>query len=193
MLTWAVVAFLTMWAVVSLLAQVPRLGARLWRRDLFGLLPNWKFFAPIPGKGDFHFLFRDRYEDVFTEWTEVRVGKARRWWNCIWNPHRRDRKAALDAAQQLLQQTRTVEESEIYLTVPYLALLTYISSLPRTFLPKETQFTVFYSDSGVNAGVPQMSFVSHVHPLSDNNTSPQNEARVAIAWEQRGMIPRETD
>ena len=72
----------------------------LRQHDFFGLVPEWKFFAPIPGRGDFHLLFRDFFPQGTTDGPQLDIGGPRRWWNFLWHPHRREKKAAFDAARE---------------------------------------------------------------------------------------------
>lgn len=95
----AVLCIFALWAVASVAVLVPRFTQWMREHDVAGLLPEWKFFAPIPGRGDFYLLYRDLYAESITDWTEIDLGGERRWWNCFWNPRRRERKALFDAAR----------------------------------------------------------------------------------------------
>ena len=162
-MAWLVAAFFAAWAAASILILFPKAAVYLRPRDYLGLVPEWKFFAPIPGKGDFHLLYRDFYAEGCTAWTEIDVGGRRRWWNFIWHPHRRDRKAAFDAARELARFTSPEYRPQIQLSVPYLCLLSYVCGQKRTLAPLQTQFLLLYSDAGYAGGEPQISLLSSTH------------------------------
>lgn len=161
-----VVCFFAVWAAASLAALVPRCTPWLRTHDYAGLLPQWKFFAPIPGRGDFHLLYRDVYEDGVTDWTEIAVGEERRWWNFLWNPRRRERKAVFDAARELPAYLMPEWREGAPISVPYLILLTYVSAQPRTLTPLRTQFLLMYSEAALEEGRPQVSMLSHAHAFA---------------------------
>jgi hypothetical protein len=162
-----VAVFFGAWALVSVLVLFPRIALFLRERDFFGLVPEWKFFAPIPGRGDFHLLYRDFYPEGNTGWTEIEVGGGRRWWNFVWHPHRRERKAAFDAARELARYTTPEYIDQIELSVPYLCFLCYVCGRERTLEPLETQFLLLYSEEGYAGGEPQVSLVSSTHPFRE--------------------------
>jgi hypothetical protein len=167
MLDALVAAFFLFWAVVSILVLVPKTRSAIRSRDFFGLVPEWKFFAPIPGKGDFHLLFRDLYSEATTEWTEIAIGGERRWWNFAWHPARRDRKAAFDAARDITSYFAIDLQQQLELSVPYLTFLCYVCGQPRTVTPQQTQFLLLYSEAGYLEGDPQVTFLSSTHDFSE--------------------------
>jgi hypothetical protein len=165
---WLVVLFFAVWAGVSILVLFPKMTSRLRQRDIFGLVPEWKFFAPIPGRGDFHFLYRDFYPEGCTAWTEIEVGGRRRWWNFLWHPNRRDRKAAFDAAREMYRFMMPEHQSQLQVSVPYLSLLCYVCGQARTLIPLQTQFLLLYSEAAYADGEPQISLLSSTHDFSSS-------------------------
>ena len=162
-----IITFFAAWATASILVLIPGVGPWLRRHDLLGLVPEWKFFAPIPGRGDFHLLYRDWFAEVATDWTEIVVGGERRWWNFLWHPRRRERKATFDAARELPHFLAPERRATAALSVPYITLLTYVSGHPRTLRPDKTQFLLMYSEAALDEGEPQVSLLSFRHDLDD--------------------------
>jgi hypothetical protein len=140
-----------------------------WLRsqDVLRLVPEWRFFAPIPGMGDFHLLYRDTYTGSTTDWTEIKIGDDRRWWNFLWHPRRREEKALTDAIRVMQPYLTPERIATAPLSVPYLTLLTYVSGLPRTLRPRQTQFLVMYSEAAIQDGQPQICLVSNIHELAE--------------------------
>src|SRR5262245_58660337 len=128
-----VVTVLWLWLTASALGQVPiplLQGLRRW--DQFGLVPDWRFFAPQPATGDFHLLYRDQTEEGHvTDWVEISIGIPRRWWNVVWNPGRRQRKAMFDLATELAREVQQSSTAALQVSVPYLAILCFVSARSR--------------------------------------------------------------
>jgi hypothetical protein len=158
-----VVCFFVAWAVGSLAVLVSRFTPWLRNHDLIGLLPQWKFFAPIPGRGDFHLLYRDVYAHGVTDWTEIAFAEEGGWWTCLWNPRRRESKAVFDAARELPAYLTPEWQESATISVPYLTFLTYVSGQARTVPPLRTQFLLMYSEAALEGGRPQVSMLSHAH------------------------------
>lgn len=165
MLEGVVVIGFGVWALATVLVQVPSLTDVVRRYDLLAMVPEWRFFAPNPARGDYHLLFRDFLDaDCCTMWTEVPVGGTRRWWNVFWNTSKRANKALFDAVTELARDVR--EQDEVLEgCVSYLTLLTYVSALPRTLPVQSTQFLVMYAGVEDPDREPDVFYVSGVHSL----------------------------
>jgi hypothetical protein len=162
-----IAAILATWFACTIRFHVPLAdNLALRRRDLFGIVPDWRFFAPTPAKLDYHLLYRDRLADgTATDWTEVSVTPARRWYCCLWNPFRRDRKALFDLTTEIARIA--VYDGARYVpgSVAYLALLSYISALPRLPGSIMTQFCLMASDPSEVLKPPEPVIVSDTHWL----------------------------
>lgn len=171
-MTWGeitAVAVLGIWLGASVVGQIgfgARLGVRRW--DPLGLIPMWWFFAPNPARGDFYFLYRDQLKDgSVTDWTEVKVGVTRRWWNLVWNPSRRERKALFDIVTSLARRAQETTDVTVQVSLPYLALLNYVSRLARTEASVSTQFMLMQTEADSPDEPPAAVFLSRIHRLSD--------------------------
>ena len=164
---WTVVAILTVWLGFTMRFHVPlRDNLPLRRKDLFGLVPDWRFFAPTPARHDYHLLFRDRLSDgAVTEWQEISIGRHRRWYGFLWNPHRRDRKALFDLTTELARVALDEGPDAVPGSISYLTLLTYVSDLPRWSPSVMTQFCILASDARANNLPPEPVLISDMHWL----------------------------
>ena len=132
------------------------------RLDPFGLLPEWRFFAPVPGRSDYYLLYRDELGDgATTAWREVVLERPRRWCYPVWNPGRRERKALVDLVADLGSATEDGRVSP--LSLPYLSLLWAVSELPRAPSARSRQFMLMAS-TGARAR-PEPIFCSARHTL----------------------------
>ncbi|MDS1272282.1 hypothetical protein RIF23_18490 [Lipingzhangella sp. LS1_29] len=71
---------------------------RIQRKDLFFLIPNWRFFAPNPGVYDFHIIYRVRNDGQISGWRGIDMIANRRSLHTLWHPKRRREKAVFDIA-----------------------------------------------------------------------------------------------
>lgn len=153
------------WLLLSAACQISSPFERwLRRRDVLSLIPRWCFFAPRPAMHDFHLLYRDRDRDgAVSPWRMVPSCAPPRLLSAVWNPGRRHNKALIDVVQELLELTKLdIDPASVQLTVPYLALLTFVSGLARLDSECETQFAVARSRNGDEGG-PEVLFVSALH------------------------------
>lgn len=155
------------WLLLSALCQVPcGLTSRIRAYDLAGLIPVWPFFAPVPGTCDYYLLYRDELADgSLGNWREIPLCDERQSWHVIWNPYKREKKALFDLTTALLMEAKPEAIEAIQLSVPYLSILTYVSSLPRSYAARSTQFLLMMTDEQRIGLVPEPIFTSAVHPL----------------------------
>src|SRR6266498_683301 len=98
---------LATWLVATALGQHPhRMFGRIRGHDPIGMLiPNWRFFAPIPAQHDFHLLYRVLTPTgEQTPWTNATNATPRAWSHALWFPDRRRDKAVFDLCGQLIEQ-----------------------------------------------------------------------------------------
>ncbi|BBC29811.1 uncharacterized protein SGFS_011050 [Streptomyces graminofaciens] len=78
---------------------------RVRTRDIFSMLPNWRFFAPNPAMYDYHFLYRTVHADgSASTWHDISGIEDRKPMHLIWFPTRRADKSVFDACQEMLQR-----------------------------------------------------------------------------------------
>ena len=102
------------------------------QRDYLQLLTTWDLFAPVPVGGDCRLLIRDRLSNgKQTRWREVPLIRDRRPLHVLWNT---DLLPATTAYRYMLALAERQEETARVCgqSVPYLAVLRYVSHLPRS-------------------------------------------------------------
>lgn len=141
-----------------------RFSLFLRRRDFFGILPQWNFFAPTPGTVDYYLLFRDELADgSVTPWREIPLTADRRWHHWAWHPERRLKKALFDAVTHVAIHVRS-GLTDVRLTVAYLVLLNFVAEYPRLYRFEKTQFLVMMSSAEDADGEPSEVMLSELHP-----------------------------
>ena len=161
------ISVLALWFVLSLLAQfasAPCITA-IKVRDHFALIPSWTFFAPNPGVSDTELLYRDLlFDGQYGSWVCVESPKPPPW-RALWNPGKRQRKAIIDLSTMLIRLA--VEEHhqrDIILSIPYLALLSFVSRQPRSPLAEQRQFMLARTFGSADLP-PEILFVSGLHRI----------------------------
>jgi hypothetical protein len=148
-----VVAVLTGWSIWSIINQTSfSFAKRLKRFDVINFVPRWTFFAPIPGRTDYHLVYRDISEDLLdrTAWIELVPVAERSWWAIVWNPRKRIRKALIDLTQMMSQIGLEYPDSNaLVLSLPYLAVLNHVMHQPRGYLALR-QFAVVETTSAAS-------------------------------------------
>jgi hypothetical protein len=155
------------WLLLSVLCQARcALTRRIRSYDLASLIPMWSFFAPVPGTCDYYLLYRDELSDgSLADWREVSLCEDRRPWHLVWNPRKREKKVLFDLTSALMEDVRSGAIEVIQLSVPYLAILTYISSVPSLYSSRSIQFLVMMTDEASVGSTPEPIFTSRFHPL----------------------------
>jgi hypothetical protein len=153
--------------LATLLRLVPSLAGHVARFDTLGLVPEWRFFAPKPGRGDHVLLYRDSADGRgWGPWTELSLVAPRRWHHFVWNPERRAKKALLDFVAALMATIRATGTEGVEITTPYLALLLYVTTVvERAAAPALTQFLLLDHDgsAGPDEFVPMFLSRAHLH------------------------------
>lgn len=161
-----VVAAFGLWAVCCVIVYVPRLGPIVRSLNQWYVLPEWRFFAPMPGQSDYHLLYKDWFSGgQSTEWTEVTSVRQRPYWSVVWNPSKRAHKALLDTVTELARDSRTIEAKLLIVAASYLNILVHVSSLKRSVSPEFVQFLLMQSHGADEHRSPQIMFTSERHKL----------------------------
>jgi hypothetical protein len=166
---WGLYGLLAGWASLTVFQQVDKPHWLQWKVDPTAMgIPNWRFFAPTPGRHDFNLLHRDKLADgSLGEWRELSVGVDRRALQMVWHPVRRLEKALFDAITMLFQLAEQFEdERRVQLTVPYISLLTFVSNeVGHADDAVEVQFMIGHSAAYEPSVEPKMLFLSAWHKL----------------------------
>lgn len=165
---WGVYGLFTGWFGLSVLQQMdkPELGRKVDPTSM--AIPNWRFFAPMPARHDYNVLYRDRLSDgTVTNWREEEIALTRNLRQVMWHPNRRLEKALFDVASELFRISKEIKDTpRIKLTVPYLALLNYVTNkVGHGDGAVEVQFLIANSAGHEEEVEPRMLFLSEWHAL----------------------------
>lgn len=143
----------------------------MWLRalDIFGLIPVWTFFAPNPGMTDYYLLYRDRLPDgSFDNWKKIELkGSENGFRLALWNPTKRKHKALSDLVCSLIAVVNHRGVEAVFVSVPYILILNFITSRPHSLGTDCTQFMVLehsgFSGEQERSRVLMMSGIHRLH------------------------------
>lgn len=169
---------LGIWFVVSVVAQVhnKRLN-RLRRLDHFSLIPLWTFFAPNPGKSDYHLIYRDELDDgSLTAWTEIPLTHRRTWLTSLWNPTKRETKVLADIVNSVASLIEYHAEQKtppqavgdaVMLSTSYLILMNIVFEREKPAARTvRRQFALVETQGFDSTQMPAIIFYSPFHSLN---------------------------
>jgi hypothetical protein len=134
----AVVLFFVVWLALCIASQfsTDRINA-LKRFDVLQILPIWTFFAPNPGRSDYHVIGRDRLRDgTVTSWRDVLPIPGQDALSPFWNPRKRRTKVVVDAVATLVDMVGRAKrddrptaslERTLLISGPYLVLVNIVA------------------------------------------------------------------
>ncbi len=165
--TLLVCLILAAWLLASAIHQCRfRWWSRVTRFDVFNLLPRWSFFAPNPGRHDFHVVYRDWIDEENGPWTEFAATTLETRSRWLWNPSRYPNKAISDLTNGLYRalQSNDGEPRAVLLSSSYISLLHVVMAQPSVILKaNRRQFAILRThDFGSNRQI-EVAFVSEVH------------------------------
>ncbi|MDN5286410.1 MAG: hypothetical protein JWR38_2684 [Mucilaginibacter sp.] len=169
-----VIAFLASWFLLTVLCQFKDTKFSEFIRykvDLFGLIPLWTFFAPHPGKRDYHLLYRDKItEQAYSEWQEMDITEERTFWSWFWNPEKRDKKILSDVVQSLVSSIPYYKGENgnlnlLMFSMPYLIVLHAVSQCKQQSQHAYRQFMLAESSGYHKETEPALILLSVFHQI----------------------------
>ncbi|HEV2719766.1 MAG TPA: hypothetical protein VG323_07080 [Thermoanaerobaculia bacterium] len=164
---WIFASAFSAWALISILAQFNLHSIRRLKSvDVFGLIPNWRFFAN-PVDHDSYLYYRDHSTAGVTPWRRAFNSDDRHWYDSLWGPLRREEGAIYSSTLYLLAEAEALDAERLQQCAPYLNVLSYVVSLPRSDSAAARQFLLAYQMPGCR---PRPVFLSNIHPLPDDGS-----------------------
>jgi hypothetical protein len=105
LLTILIFLFYAAWGILSLICQGDHhIIKRIKGKDVWGLIPNYKFFCPKPLQIDYHLYYRQALApDELNDWQEISIHRRNLATGFLWNPGKRDRKIFTSTVKSILK------------------------------------------------------------------------------------------
>ncbi|EHM28124.1 MULTISPECIES: hypothetical protein [Streptomyces] len=155
--------------LTTLAAQHPHPAFERGRnKDLFSLVPNWKFFAPNPATHDYHYLYRTLDENRETSpWVELDLIENRRMIQAIWFSSRRTEKAVFDICSAIIKNIAKGEDPTGSPSFRVLAefIRKQIRDAQDVSAARGFQFSVVRASGHDDSEDPEVLYVSTYQPM----------------------------
>jgi hypothetical protein len=161
---------LILWFATSVIGQFD-LRVTRWLRshDHFSLVPRWTFFAPRPGRTDYHLMFQLFHADDAQSWCEQPLANRRTLLGAVWNPQKRNRKALADLVRSMVRASSGIEREKLWqmqYSMPYIAILSYLSGAAAAEGPSHLRFMILESEGFYLEREPWPVFLSARHAVN---------------------------
>lgn len=167
----ALYALLAFWAGCTMLRQIDPSSKYVYRLDRMGfVVPNFRFFGPVPSVHDSHLLIRFHLGDGHTgPWRELICREKRKLVHMVWAPHRRMNKGLFDAQVELLNVIGMTQDMQrLSATIPYRTLLNLaVHGVEHPAGARAAQFAIARSASHDSSVTPEIMFASDIHELAN--------------------------
>ena len=159
------ILLLAIWWAVSLCGQFKTgFMTRLRGRDVFHLIPNWRFFAPIPARRDYHLEYRTRSRvGRVSPYERIELLRERDWLSTLWNPSKRLRKAFNTSVRRIVKCRSRFGEAASLRCVAYLRLLNYVQSIVADANGYALQFRIVSARDFADDPCVRLTFRSDWH------------------------------
>jgi hypothetical protein len=172
--TLSIIIIFVLWFICTIICQFKGKAADFVHThlDVLNLIPLWTFFAPRPGKSDYHIIYRDKSPDQsMSEWTEVELSEGRNFLDFIWNPRKRNKKVLSDIIQTLIitfsKYPKDEDRKLLMYTFPYIMVLQLVSQQKSKIAnPSLRQFVLAESPGYLEERDPNFILISKFHQLN---------------------------
>jgi hypothetical protein len=162
-LTVLVFLFYSVWGVLSLTCQGRHpLIQTIKARDVFGLLPNYKFFCPNPVRNDYHLYYRQRQGE--DQWKEIPIPTRHPVFSMFWNPGKRERKVFTSAIHKI--NAKFKKRPENAKGPVYRFFLHYIAQYAGAVDSRSIQFKITTRQDLKEGSEETVIFISNVKTLT---------------------------
>jgi hypothetical protein len=161
------------WFLLSLIGQSKADWMRsLKARDVFHLIPNWRFFAPIPARRDYHLEYRTKGDSPqVTPWSRIDLVNHRRVWCVIWNPTKRIRKSFNTQVRRLTRVLAAGGRARATQSLAYLSLLNHVQHSTAIRNVQILQFRIVTTQDFASDAIIRLVFKSDWHYFDRCSTS----------------------
>jgi hypothetical protein len=158
-------SFFYCWFLLTIVCQLDNgVIAKIRRKDLFHLIPNWRLFAPAPLKVDYHLEYRLRLEAAeVTEWQEIQLVAQRTYLSAIWYPQKRVRKAFSTYTRRLTAIFRKYGQTAGSRSRTCITILDYLQHELENSDAEAMQFRIISQQDFAKTVSPKVVFISDWH------------------------------
>jgi hypothetical protein len=138
--------------------------AKLKSKDALHLVPNWRFFAPVPARRDYHLEYRVKTTDLqITRWKRIAFYKERTLLSLVWYPDKRFRKAFNTSVRRITRSVRDHGFETAARSLSYMHLLNYLQARHLAKSARQLQYRIVSSQDFADDPRIRLVFTSSWH------------------------------
>ncbi len=124
---WCFAVLLFTWWILSFISQVNIHVRKFFGKYIFHLIPNYRFFAPVPIRRDYHLEYRSLMPSLrVTKWSRVQLFSERTTLSVIWYPDKRLRKSFNTYVKRIIRVMAVSKTKSASKSVSYLHLVNFL-------------------------------------------------------------------
>jgi len=164
---------LLIWWVLSLISQLNIKVRTFFGKNIFHLVPNFRFFAPVPIRKDYYLEYRLIKPSLrTTKWTRIEFFRERTLLSIIWYPEKRWRKTYNTYSKRIIRLLSSSNPKAAVKSISYLHLLTFLQNINSVSVKdsKGLQFRIVSKQAFGEKTNPRLILISDWHfPLKNSN------------------------
>jgi hypothetical protein len=157
--------FFTLWFLISSCSQFKvKWVSKLRTLDILHLIPNWRFFAPMPARKDYHLEYRIKTKELGTsKWRQIQLTSERSLWCVVWYPQKRLRKSFNTSVRRITRMLFEKGYESTARSIAYLHLLNYLQNRSPAKKANSLQFRIISQQDFADDCKSRLVFTSDWH------------------------------
>ncbi|HEY8928347.1 MAG TPA: hypothetical protein VIM55_04100 [Mucilaginibacter sp.] len=169
---WCFGGLLFIWWICSIISQFNEKIRKVFGMGIFHLIPNYRFFAPVPIRRDFHLEYRIMDPSVgTTAWSRVRFFEERNMLSALWYPDKRMRKAFNTYVRRIIRILHSTNPKAVTKTTSYRHIANYIENSDQARNSNGFQFKIVSEQTFDKTAPRRQVLISEWHfpPKKESN------------------------
>jgi len=155
---------LLIWWVCSCISQYNEKIRKIFGQGILHLIPNYRFFAPVPIRRDFHLEYRLIKPSLkTTEWKRISFFSERTVLSVLWYPDKRTRKSFNTYVRRIIKLQHSQSPRAIPRSISYRHLLNYLQDKNNDVNSRGMQFKIVSEQTFDTASKPRLVLISDWH------------------------------
>jgi len=169
---WCFAILLFTWWIFSFISQFNDKIRKFFGQGMFHLIPNYRFFAPIPIRRDFHLEYRLIKPSLrTTAWTRIHFFSERTALSILWYPDKRMRKSFNTYVRRIIRILSSSNPKAVSKTTSYRHIVNYLQNNEAAINSKGFQFKIVSEQTFDKTAKSRVVLLSdwHFPPKKDSN------------------------
>lgn len=157
-------SILFIWWICSCISQFNEKIRKVFGQGIFHLIPNYRFFAPVPIRRDFHLEYRIIKPSLRTsEWHRVPFFPERTMLSVLWYPEKRTRKSFNTYVRRIIRLLHSANPKAVPRSISYRHILNYLQDKNTEINSRGIQFKILSEQTFDKTSKPRLVLISDWH------------------------------